>query len=437
MKKQFLFLILFVAAIVAGTSKSYGQQPYQDVFTANNTDCLIPTPLGNCTADHLHPVQGQTYTYTVNASSQTDVRWFVVNNTELLDTDLPTAGYGIDSIIGYGGVLISSSPYIDPSTGAGDFIYGDGSGNPLTGYNVDPVADATGQFHSIDISWKYFDGITNQVLLVAYAEDSVGCTNNLEVYRIIPEPAFTIDIAVLNDAGDSIAGPLDPVTGECVSEIESAVYSGSNTTPDGTLTVDYGENWVFYKVNGANYFDSWMPEFLIDYNGGTAPTVEASWAYLSDADDTDPAVWHALTGSLSPTAAWTTTVPVVPGATHATEGTTGFSAGEGKLPADGGECIVVRVRLDWGTLIEHDDATGILTFAANGTAYDDDGSDMYDNSVGGVADSGNFEDLHYADCNPDGFANDVVDYNITPRPEVENAIAAPVDTETKTGDETN
>nr|WP_321484629.1 hypothetical protein [uncultured Draconibacterium sp.] len=418
MKKQILILTFFVAAILAGTTSAFAQltaKPYQTVPSAVPST-LIPTPFGSglCTADELHPVQGQVYTYTVNATPQTDVRWFVVNNNDLA----PVTAANDSLLSATGGILPSTDANIDPSDGTGEYIYGDGS-TPITGYNINPTADATGQFHTIDIAWKYFDGITDQVLLVAYAEDSIGCTNNLIVYRIIPEPAFTIDIAVLNDAGDSIAGPLDPITGECVSPIESAVYSGSGTTPDGTLTVDYGENWIYYVVNGANYFDSWLPAFQISYDGGHS-AIEASWAYASVAND-PAATWNTIdvSGAFG-------TVPVMAGGSG--------NPGDGNLPAAGGEQIVVRVRIDYGTDYEHDNATELLHFAVDGVAYDGVGSsvtDWYD-------DAANFGDLHYATCDVDGFTNDKVDYEITPRPEIENAITtAGVDTETKTGDEAN
>jgi hypothetical protein len=75
--------------------------------------------------------------------------------------------------------------------------------------------------------------------------------------------------------------------------------------------------------------------------------------------------------------------------------------------------------LDWGTDVEHDQADGTLTFAANGIAYDGD------NTAGTFFDDRtNFEDLDNTPgsstpCTTDGFTNDVVDYLITPRPQVE------------------
>jgi hypothetical protein len=423
MKKQILFLAIFTLALIfAGTNTVLGQTKAYDSIPDAVPINIDPRVLAGCTTDELHPVQGQVYTYVVTASPQTDVRWFVINNKDVIANG--------DSIVGFNGVLPDTYADIDPSDGTGDYIYG--SGTAITGYNVNPVADATGQYNSIDIAWKYFDGITNQVLLVAYAEDSVGCTDNIVVYRIIPEPAFTIDIAVLSQAGDSINDPQSATTsGECVSPIESAIYAGSNTTPDAQLTVNYGENWVYFLVNGANYIDSWMPQFQISYAGGTAPAMTASWAYLADAISTVATNWNYLTSGTT----WTSSDPVIANATAATAGTTGYEVGDGRVPAAGGEAIVVRVRLDWGTLIEHATTDGTLTFAVNGIAYD--GDDSAATGGGSFFNDLAFEDLYYVDCTTDGFSHDVVDYDITPRPEITDAVPAAVDTEDKTGDGTN
>ncbi|WP_346862645.1 hypothetical protein [uncultured Draconibacterium sp.] len=445
MKKQILFLTFFVAAILAGMN-SYGQYinvPNED--GDGSVYCLTPQPLSNCTdVDALHPIQGANYTYSVaNTPANATIRWFVVNNTDLTDG---TIGGGVDSLINkQNEILPVDASYIDATDGSG--VYEITVANPSTYlYSVTSGASAynslTSTATSIEMAWKYFDGVNNQVLLVAYVESDPTCTDNIAVWRIIPEPAFTIDVAVLNDDGDSIAGPLDPITGECVSPIEFAIYDPSlGTTPAGEtpgdqLTVDYGENWVFFVVNGANYFDSWMPEIQLIYDpndaSGDVPVATVSWAYASDATSTDPAVWNTLsgTGALATTATtWTSAVPVIAGA-NAASVTAGTSAvGNLAVPAAGGECIVVRVQLDWGTDIEHDLATSTLNFAANGIAYDGDDSA----ATGGNSffdDRTNFEDLHHANCTADSFTNDEVDYQITPRPQVENGTPTQ---EVKTG----
>ncbi len=418
MKKQFLFLILFVAAIVAGTSNAFGQSnPYQTVPT-NVPTCLTPTPLSGCTTvDELHPVQGEVYTYSVVTTAATDdVRWFVVNNADLKDG---TIGGQVDSLINSNNnVLPVGASYIDPGDGSGSYILNLGTTHNT--YNQAPASsDGTGTDASIEIAWKYFDGFQpNEILLVAYVEGDDGCSNNIAVYRIIPEPAFTIDIAVLDDNGDSIASPTEGTASECVSPIEFATYNSiDNVSPNGTLTVDYGENWVFFIVNGANYKDSWLPSFQISYDQGYN-ALEASWTYLGDANNAS-ATWTAISDLTGATAE---TVPVIAGGS-------GNSAGDGAVPAAGGECIVVRVRIDYGTANEHDQADGTLSFAVTGTAYDNVGSsvaDWYDDSA--------FDDLHYANCTADGFTNDHVDVTITPRPQVEEGTPQQED---KTGQGVN
>ena len=411
MKKQILFLAMFTLALIfAGTTTGFGQaKPYQTVPTSTPV-CLTPTPFaaGFCTADELHPVQGTPYTYTITTTAATDVvRWFVVNNNDLVAPD--------SLISSVGGVLPVGNANIDPGTGAGEYLL---NVTTIADYN-NPVVNNV----SIELSWKYFDGITDQVILVAYVDDGAGCTNNIAVYRIIPQPAFTIDIASVTEGGLLPAGPGDTPNEECVSPIESAIYAGGTTTPLGTLTVDYGENWAFFVVNGANYIDSWMPEFQISYDE-TAPTAEASWAYLADATSATTANWHTLTGALGGT--WTSADPVIAGASTASPGI----VGAGVVPDAAGECIVVRVRLDWGTGIEHDQSDGTLTVAVNGVAYDGVGADFFDDAT-------TFEDLHYADCAADSFTNDVVNYVITPRPQVEDAAGGPAAIEQKTGDTVN
>ncbi|KJF41618.1 hypothetical protein [Draconibacterium sediminis] len=423
MKKQILILTFFVAAIFAGTN-AFGQTYTTVPVPVVDIDSIIAVPLDPAcdTANALHPNQDVVYTYTVETTSTNDsVRWFVVNYKDL--------EAGTDSLIGQTNLIIpEGDAYVEPSNGTGDYIY-------YLGDNHNTYDQLNNNDHQIEIAWKYFDGVTDVVLLVAYVQDSAGCTDNISVMRIIPQPAFTIDVVALNDAGDSIAPAQSSIAEECVSPIESAVYSGyGSTTPGGTLTVDYGENWIFFEVNGANYLDSWMPQFQLTYAGGTVPpNYSVSWAYLDSATSTNPTYWHEMTGGDLAGGIWNSPVPVVAGA---------GTAGSGGIPQPGGENIVVRVQLDWGTLIEHDDADGTLTFAVDGIAYD-----------GSIVDTGNgtsyyddptFGDLNNTDstlsgfqgtsCETDGFLNDWVNYIITPRPEVE---AGDPQHETKTGDEVN
>ncbi|WP_321997659.1 hypothetical protein [Draconibacterium orientale] len=459
MKKQILFLTVFVAAILVGmnsygqTNAHYGASNVYLNYLDAGPNCITPRSLENCDdVDELHPVQGQPYTYIVNTTyASDDVRWFVVNNFDLIDDSQQL----IDATHT---ILPRTDDDIDLGDGTGDYIL---SVADLTNtYNLDPVggdpatytgitSDGTAA-HSITITWKYFSGLTSAneaILLVAVVTDASGCTDNIEVYRIIPEPAFTLDVATLTQSGDSIAGPDDAAYAECVSPIESAVYNpgtgdiDENLTPGDSLIVDYGENWVYFIVNGANYIDSWLPNFYIEYQAedGTVITsyqsLEASWAYSTDAATNTG--WTTINNwSDSTQATGYEGTPVVAFGVDGTgaRNTSPSTVGAGTVPEAGGECIVVRVRVDWGTQYEHDDAIRTIAFEVDGRQYDGIGTGAADGYQSDI-----YGDKHYADCTVDHFGgsgHDYIEYDITPRPEVQNAITtAGVDTEEKTGDE--
>lgn len=408
--------MITLAFIFAGTTTVMGQTKPYVVVPTTAPACITPQTLAGCTTDELHPTQGVTYDYIVETTTATDVvRWFVVDNTAM-----ELAG---DSLISsLTGILAAANGAIDDGSGSDPYLLSVISGT-YNGAGATATA-GTPPTSTIQLQWKYFDGVSNEVLLVAYVT-SPGCADNIAVFRIIPTPAFTLDIASVDAAGANAAGPTDTPNEECVSPIESAVYNGGATTPDGTLTVDYGENWAFFVINGANYIDSWMPQFQIGYDAGIN-VAEASWAYLADSDDPTATNWHDLTGTLGGT--WTSADPVIAGASASSAGT----VGAGVVPAAAGECIVLRVRLDWGTDVEHDQANGTLTVAVDGVAYD--GDDSAGTGGGSFFNDRTFADLHHADCTDDNFDNDVVDYIITPRPQVEEG--SPVQ-ETKTGQGTN
>ena len=420
MKKQILFLAMFTLAFVFAGTNAFGQT-YIKVPTAGPT-CITPTDLdAACSVTNaLNPVPGQNYTYTVTTSSLTnDVRFFVINNE-----DLKTASPVVNIIDPTSGILASTSTYIDKSDGTGKYILALG---PNNAYNVDPVdGDATGTGLSIDISWKNFDGNQpHEILLVAYVEDDAGCTNNLIVWRIIPKPSFTLDIVALGSDGNQIAVAGATGIGPCVSPIESATYaSADNVSGTGTLTVDYGENWVYFLVNANNFVDSWQPEFQFTYTGNATDlsTGSASWTYLQAATD-DAATWNPIDVGTGATA-----VQVVAGGSTAA-GVPVNAVGDKKVSASGGECIVVRVQLNYGTVSENVTSRD-LTLAVNGIMYDNDnsgaGGTYYDNRT-------LFEDLHYANCLVDNFTNDRVTQTITARPEIDDSTPNP--DEIKTGDE--
>nr|WP_320023636.1 hypothetical protein [uncultured Draconibacterium sp.] len=421
MKKQILILTFFVAAFFVGTSGAFAQYlTVPNLDADGNVQCITPKPLTNCTGtiDELHPVQGVEYTYTTVTTAVTDdVRWFVVANDSVT-----LAG---DSLITKQNVILPpTNQYIDPADGTGSYILSLGANNdynlPADGNTTPGISyTGTGLDHAIDITWKFFDGyLPHQVLLVAYVVSEDGCTDNIAVYRIIPQPSFTLDIAVLDDNGDSIAAPGTTVASECVSPIEFATYNTTEDVTPGTvagLTVDYGENWVYYVVNAANFRDSWSPRFDISYDHGR-DSLSAEWTYIQAATNTASSAWHSIN-----IAAGTSPDVVVAGGGN-TDGTPINAAGDGVVSATGGECIVVRIRVDHGTDFENANSTNTISFAIDGTMLNPD--DTY------TVDAG-YDDLADATCTDELF-EDQVDYQITPRPEVDEGTPQQ---EVKTGDD--
>ena len=314
MKKQILFLAMFTLALIfAGTTRSFAQTYIKHV-DGGTPDCAPAIGLGCATTSGpLNPTPGQIYNYSLSTDPAAigSVHWFVT------DVDPLAAG-----------ALTTTR---DADDGAGDYILDAEDAV----YNLPAI-----QIKDIDISWQWFDGAVKEVLLVAYITGASGCSDNIEVWRIQPTFSFTLD--VLSMAFDGNLGTVAVPASECVSPAESATYNDPN------LTMDYGENWVFFSVNAANFANSWMPA-LSAVVTGTSTIVAVEWAYPADAVSGAAAGWHA------------TTVPVAASAA-ATNGVVGGT----------GECIVVRVEVQHGnnpTPIGTGN-TETVTLSVNGIMYD-------------------------------------------------------------------
>lgn len=306
MKKQILFFMIFsLALLFAGITKTYGQ--YTN-YLEGPPVCTPAIPLNCATGSGLNPLPGEVYTYTITTAPEAigNVLWFVTDESEVITWTDP------------------GPAVLQPNR---DVINGDYVLTATAGVYDDP----TNTSKTIDISWKAFDGTAHEVLLVAYVTGAAGCSDNVEVFRIEPTFAFTLDVIALLDDGTN--GDT-----ECLSPVESAEYDGTN------LNMDYGENWVFFSVNAANFDHSWEPTFTAAAaNGSTTPTVE--WAYPADAEGNVAGTWHA------------SGVPVL------AQSATG-SVGEI------GECIVIRVRVDHAG-VQHA-VNEVVTLTINGIMYDVD-----------------------------------------------------------------
>ncbi len=228
----------------------------------------------------------------------------------------------------------------------------------------------------LEIAWNYFDPTTT-VLLVAFATGADGCTNNVEVYRIEPIFNFILDIAALEDGG-TIQNPAD--VEECAFPVQSAVYDGTN------LTMDYGDNYIFYVVSAANWVTSWLPTFTAPTSDGGSTVGEVMWAYPDEAVGAS-SVWNAAT------------VPVL--ASHYGAGVTSIGAN--------GECIILRVNIDHDGVNEMI-AAETLTMGVDGLMY---------NSTTSTHDLADLDDDGTGTCVND--ETDEADYIINPRPDI-NAI---------------
>lgn len=367
MKKQFLFLVVFVLAAFAGSKSVFGQVQYIDYVTGTPAK-LNPTSLSCATTasvPELNPTPGQPYTYEVATvpSAIGSVIWFVTDNPDIID------GTG-------------TAPVLQASRDAGD---GNGSyiAQTTSGvYNNETLPNTTKQ---ISITWKNFDGEANTVLLVAYVKGAAGCSDNVEVWRIRPIFNFTLDLISMYDNGT--LGTATTPANECVSPVESATYNAG--APE-TLTMNYGQNWVFFTVTAANFVDSWMPDLSAVPTYGTVGKVE--WAYPNEAGS--GGTWHPTTDAVHASAA-------------ATNGVVGPT----------GEAIVVRVQIINGNNegLSANTVTlsvnGIMKDAANGSYTNPTLADMDEPASGSGSCVNNITDQ--------------ADFIITPRPDINEVTPAP------------
>jgi hypothetical protein len=348
-----------LAIIFAGTDKVFAQT-YIKHIDGGTPDCAPAIPL-TCAGSSgpLNPTPGQIYNYSISTdpAAVASVLFFVTDASPVISA----------------GVLTATR---DANGGAGDYILN----AEAAVYNV------AGAAKDIDISWQWFDGIVHEVLVVAYVTGAAGCSDNIEVWRIQPSFSFTLD--VLSMGGDGNLGTKAIPASECASPVESATYNDPN------LTMDYGENWVFFSVNAANFSDSWMPALSAVVTGGsTIGAVE--WAYPADAVSGAAAGWHA------------NTVPVDASAA-ATNGVVGAA----------GECIVVRVEVQHGNNPTPSGAgdTETVTLSINGTMYDVANNNYTNAALKDV-------DEVAGSCNPN--VTDTGDFTILARPTITAVAPAP------------
>lgn len=327
MKKQILTLTFFILAVFIGTTNSFAQidDPQLDAAVAN---CPVPAVLNCGTADALHPLPGETYTYDIEVINGNTIHWFVTTDVNVIAAAALT---GSREAIGGTYVLNAGT-----TTNGGNATYDD---NANTG-------------DVLEVTWNYFDP-TQTVLLVAFVVNADGCTNNIEAYKIEPVFNFVLEIAALEDDG-TIQNPA--ASKECVSPVQSATFDGTN------LVMDYGDNYIYYIVSAANWVHSWDPTFIAPTSAGGSAVGTVEWAYADEAHLT--------------TATWNSDAdPVL--ASH---------WGVSSVGADG-QCIVLRVNIDHGNANEMIAAETYRT-GVNGVMYDASAGDYSNGDLADLDDDG-------------------------------------------------
>lgn len=378
MKKQILILVVIVLAAFANVNKSYGQ-----IGLSSSPTCATAKPItATCVDNGLTPVAGVEYTYTVDVPTPPGTKtyhWLVTKDQTFIDA----------------GSFVANPEVVATS----DVIIAAG-----TGYNT-----ATADLTSIDITWDYFvHDDNNPVFLVVYVTNDDACDNdNIEVYIIKPSHSFTLDVANVGVDGATIT---DGGNGPCAANVASAKYD----VPSQTVLMNYGINYLFFSVTAANFKDSWLPSFQVSGDGITGTTGDRSvtaidWQYSAQA--TTATGWNG--SNISNAAGLYTGVATTAVAASSSGGTVGSD----------GECIIVRVTIDNGRIETITNAA--ITFAVDGIMKDPTATvaaDFYTNTVLG--------DVHHtASATPtdpcpwvDGFVNDRVTQNITPRPNINEVI---------------
>ncbi len=365
MKKQLFILIMVLIAISFSTA--YGQ--------------LAPRPVTCLTADALHPIAGAPYTYEVTVPTPAGTKeytWFVTQDQHFINAGVLTANREI-----------TPASAIVAATG--------------TGYNN----AATGT-NTVSITWKSFAyNPANPVFVVIQVRNTASTpdaciSQNMKVYKILPQNAFTLDIAnLLNGATPNTAGTLVAGYGvnldKCIHDIVDAQYDA--TAPEGVI-YDFGTDYMFYEVVAANFSGSWKPSFTLT-GVDAEETVTVEWA--TDKNFTTPHAMTLAAGIWASADVYTVADP------------SGFVGAAG-------ESLYVRVTLDHSTTVNYEGlADEPVALAVDGLTNlsappADQLGDVHTVAGGGPPAVCPWVDL---------FANDIATQTLKPRPTINAGATMP------------
>ena len=356
MKKQ--LLILIVALFAIGLSSAQAQ-----------IGCPIPRAVQCLTGDALHPIAGTPYTYEVTVPTPPGTKmyqWYATQDQAFIAAGVLNSG---TALLPGGPILASASAW----------------------YNV-----STQDANNIILTWQSFNYDPLQPVFVVINVINTGTctTENLKVYKIEPQNAFTLDIANVSQTGTVLAYGVDSPF--CIHDIVTATYNA--TAPEGVI-YDFGVDYMYFTVTAANFSESWRPSLTLTGMLANESVTAVEWSYN---DALPPAFTADGTFTLA-AGIWTTATDVM------VQDPSGFVGAAG-------ECIIIRVTLDHsvGALTYQGLLDEPITLAVDGVT----------NLVGPTV-----PDVHYlagAGCGqPDGYTNDLVVQTLLARPTINAGATMP------------
>lgn len=262
MKKQILTLTFLVMAMIfAGVNMSYGQ---------TETPYWSDVQIVACEADELHPQAGVPYTYSgsvVDNSTGTSGGWrfWATKDPNFIQTAADgTVDMNFDDAL-----AVAVGQLEDASSD----------------YNIEIGQAAADDDGAVTITWSATllnntEYQTNPTFVVAYYVNEAGCTDNIKVWELDPINPFVVDVIAMNPS--DFAGSKNDFTTvpqTCVDVVEKATYSG------GSVSYDFGDNYLYFEFIAANYAEHWVPTFQIDPADLGTTQLVTSYEYTTTTPD--------------------------------------------------------------------------------------------------------------------------------------------------------
>ena len=254
MKKKILILVLFVLAIFASVTNSYGQTE------------LAPSP--GIAYDYAVTIAG-----TPGATGKTYQFWIThdVNLITGVHLTTPSADFTVNA----------GATYDDPA-------------NTVNHINLTWTLAASASVN------PFF-------LVVKYSETANSCTiTNEKVWQIKPVNSFYLAIVPSDATGATVL----PVNAKyCVADLVGAIVSVVDPNPTiSRVTYTYGKNTLYYKVTAAGMLGTWRPDIQLTASGaGSLGQIyeSAQWNPNLDGSGT----WYSFTGAAGATPGAATAYP--------------------------------------------------------------------------------------------------------------------------------